>query len=521
MRSDRWLAYAMGLALSMLQALLSLGSPAEAASPRALEGVLTVVWGDPRGAHHGGHLRFDLALPDGRRIPLDIPADDRSAAVTHSGERVRIFGDVATAPAREGRFAVARIERLAGSETSAAAAGRGIGVKRILFILLRFKGDRQTPHRPAFYRALTEPKNPDASLGLPSTINGFFASASWNKLQFRADIVGVGGLAATDWLTLPGTKLDYAPCGWDGACANTYAIEKDALALVRATGVNIAAYDLLTFTLANDLDCCAWGGSTYDSATAKAYGATWQPPWSQQPSTYVHELGHAIGLPHSGWRYYAYDSPWDEMSQGAPTLSEPCGRYYSFNDAAARRIYCSDTGGGYITPHKRALGWLPDAAEFVFDRRSTRIVFLEAAGLPLGTGKKMIRICIPDEPCSGPAAHYLAAEARLTEFGSDGGLPGDGVLIHDVRMNRHSIGIGDPCFFNAQSGWAVPIDARPGDWNAAPQCNALGHTYPDVGLFNAQFTAGTKLDLLQRWGLMVEVGDRAPTGYAVKVTRTR
>ena len=51
------------------------------------------------------------------------------------------------------------------------------------------------------------------------------------------------------------------------------------------------------------------------------YGATWEPPWGQNTSTYAHEMGHSLGLPHSGWRYYAYDSPWDVMS-GRATRTE-------------------------------------------------------------------------------------------------------------------------------------------------------------------------------------------------------
>ena len=53
---------------------------------------------------------------------------------------------------------------------------------------------------------------PTPALGLPATINGFFAKTSWNRLQWKADVAGKGGLNPTAWFTLPKTKAQYAPC---------------------------------------------------------------------------------------------------------------------------------------------------------------------------------------------------------------------------------------------------------------------------------------------------------------------
>lgn len=523
MRSISKLLLAAGLAVVAHFA----APPLAFAQERSIEGVLTVVWGDPHGAHAAGHTRYGLALPDGRRIGLDVATTDRAAAVTHFGKRVRVVGTAAAIATTEGtaaegaeRLAVRSIERL-DPVTEATDAPAATVTGRVLFILLKFKGDTQTPHPPSFFKFLTNPTTPTPTLGLPATINGFFAKTSWNRIQWRADVAGVGGLNPTAWFTLPRTKAQYAPCGWSGSCADTHRLGDDAMALADAAGVNLAVYDAVSFVTNNDLDCCAWGGGYYYAALGKYYGATWEPPWGQEPALYVHEFGHSIGLPHSGWVYEAYDSPWDEMSDGSTASSRKCGSYVSANSGRSRTLTCKEPGGGYITPHKAYLGWLPAANEVVIDRVSTRTVALDAGARPLGTTKKMIRICIAGHPCTGGSAHYLTVEARRKLAQYDKGLPGEGVVIHDVRMNRGAIGSTNPCFFNDQSGWAMPIDATPRDWRGAPDCDAGGRSFPNYALNNAQFTVGKKLDRRSTWGVMVEVVRATTTGYVVKVTRTK
>ena len=67
-----------------------------------------------------------------------------------------------------------------------------------------------------------------------------------------------------------------------------------------------------------DLDCCAWGGSTYLNldGQSRMYRITWLPPWSyKNQGPIAHEMGHGFGLPHSSGPYGAtYDSRWDVMS---------------------------------------------------------------------------------------------------------------------------------------------------------------------------------------------------------------
>ena len=131
----------------------------------------------------------------------------------------------------------------------------------------------------------------------------------------------------------------------------------------------MAAYDTINFVLNNDLDCCAWGGGfTFNS---KFYHATWEPPWAQHAETYVHELGHSLGLPHSGWKYYTYDLPWDIMSMHNGINGMLCGSYKSANSGnTTRNITCPEPGSGYIVAHKDFLGWIPAANQVLINAKT-------------------------------------------------------------------------------------------------------------------------------------------------------
>lgn len=504
---------------------------AQTATPlQILEGTLDVVWGDPSPTlGTASDIRYALTLPDGSVRQLHLTGQQSEAAFSF-GQRVTIAGRAAEARAALPNAAVNRaaaqtivVESLApGAPLRAAAASPAStaavsGTRRVIFLLLQFSDDGAVPHPPAFYTNMTNPDVPPAGEDFPTTINGFFRKTSDNAFSWSADVGGVGGIGASGgWLTLPHPKSYYAPCGWSSSCALLNTLAEDGMVLGRAQGIDFRTYDNINFVLSNDLDCCAWGGSYYSVTDSKRYGATWEPPWGQETGTYVHEMGHSIGLPHSGWVYYAYDSPWDLMSSLDVASNATCGSYSSTNSNRTRTLYCGEPGDGYIGAHKDFLGWTPPANLVVTDTTSTVDVTLEGGALPLGAATKLIKICLATAPCTGSSAHYFTVEARVKGLAAtsqyDNAVPGEGIIIHDVLMNRSPVF--GPCFFNSQSGWAVPVDANPGDYNSST-CRNTG-SYPDIGLYNAQWVTG-QLYINGTHGFSVEVLGRSGSTFTVRV----
>lgn len=479
-----------------------MGARAQAAQAAAsFDGVLEVVWGDPHPQlGRGGEVRYSLGTADGRHIPLLVPSELRMEAVGLSGRPVAVAGQRVAGPALTAGAAPSETIVVSGfaprAEAIAGGAGTNAvtGTRKVIFLLVKYSNHAAETQVPSFYTNLTNALTPPGGSLFPSTINAFYNKTSNSAFLWSADVGGVGGVGASGgWLTLPQPKTYYANCGWSGSCAQLSQLASDAMALGRAQGIDFSVYNNINFVINNDLDCCAWGGSYYDSVTAKSYGATWEPPWGQETGTYVHEMGHSIGLPHSGWVYWAYDSPWDMMSARQSASNQLCGSYASINSGTTNNIWCSEPGDGFIMQARDYLGWLPGANATTVTMPATATVTLEAGALPVGGAVKYIKICPVGLTCtggSGSTARFFTVEARVKGLGAtsqfDNAIPGEGVIIHDVRMNRPAIG--GSCFFNSQSGWAVPVDATPGDYNNATCAGTAA--YPNYGLYNAQWTVG-------------------------------
>jgi hypothetical protein len=500
---------------------IAVDSRADAVRPKvvgparqSIEGTLIIEWADPHpDLSTAGGTRYLLALDDGTLKELQLDGHEASALLNF-GRRVAV---VTSSAANSAAIAVDSI--VASSNESAASTPGGNGpTKRVIYLLLKFPDDADVPHPPEFYTNLNNPDVPPVGEVFPSTINGFFKKTSWNQFSWIGDVGGVGGVGAPGgWLTLPHPKSYYAPCGWEASCAQTPVLTSDSMDVGRAAGIDFSVYDNVNFVFSNDLDCCARGGGFYGAPEGKFFGATWEPPWGQEAHIYSHEMGHSLGLPHSGWVYYAYDNPWDVMSRRSLAANVLCGSYLSANNGGTPRdLYCAEPGNGYIGPHKDYLGWIPAQNEVVTDTSSSVTVTLEGLALPLSNVPKLLKICIDGVSCSGSDAHYFTAEARVKDLSAasqfDNGLVGEGVIIHEVRMDQPPVD--GPCYYNNQSGFAFPVDSTPGDYDSN-FCSFAAYSYPNYALFNAQWNPGQGYS---NSGFGINVVSRSGSTFVVSTT---
>jgi len=495
----------------------------QTAPSQTLEGTLEIVWGDPQpGSGSDGDIRYALRLADGSVVPLQLNGQE-GTAVYYFRKRVLVTGWAVPGQAAAGNVQAAAtlvVDTIAPSQTLQSDTFSTVnGTKKVIYLLTKFSDDTAVPHPPVFYTDLNNPDTPPAGEVFPVTINAFFKKISGNVFSWVGDVGGVGGVgAAGGWLTLPHPKSYYANCGWSTSCANLTALGDDATALGRAQGINFTLYDNINFVVSNDMYCCAWGGQYYSSVDNKSYGATWEPPWGQNTPIYGHEMSHSLGLPHSGWVYYAYDSLWDTLSDIQTLNNVVCGSYNSINNGnALTNLNCAEPGDGYIMEHRDYLGWIPAANQVVTNTSPGITVAVEASALPFSSAIKEIKICLPSIPCTGLTAHYFTVEARVKGLGTtsqfDNAIPGEGVIIHEVIRDRSPIS--GPCFFNNQSGWAVPVDATPGDYDSAA-CDSGGRVYPNYALFNAQWTPGQTYTNAT-YGLTIAVLSRTGSTFMVAI----
>lgn len=141
----------------------------------------------------------------------------------------------------------------------------------------------------------------------------------------------------------------------------------------------------------------------------------------------AHETSHGLGMNHSfsddpnyrnaSWAQIGeYDDQWDVMSY-ANVYGVPAGRF-------------GYGGPGMNAYHLDRQGWLPRDRILTFgsDGASAGTVTLAALNHPEAPGPLLLRI--PFDP--GDLFHYFTVEYRRRD-GWDGGIPGDIVLIHEVK----------------------------------------------------------------------------------------
>jgi hypothetical protein len=382
-----------------------------------LTGWLHTVYGDaPRG---GGHMHTHLLVDDkGQATKLAVPdgvvaAAGGRAAINH--RRVTVHGQVFSALPSAGAAAAPllavhaiAVDRSATSLPGASplsAQALVSGSQKWVSILCRFADSATvTPYPKTWFETLLLG-------GQAPGLDHYWRASSFGTINLTGSVV-------LGWYTLPQPRSYYVygnPLELDAqrAAEDCTAVADAAVYFPSFAGINLMFND--------DLDCCAWGGSTNltRDGQSRMYRITWLPPWGYESQGPVaHEMGHGFGLPHSSGPYaQTYDSRWDVMSDvwgNCPPWDPTYG--------------C--VGTQTISYHKDLLGWIPSNRRYVAAPGTSATITLEPLDQLSSSGYMIARIPLP-----GSTTRFYTVETRRLA-GYDTPLPGHAVIIHLVDTTR-------------------------------------------------------------------------------------
>ncbi|MEM9291028.1 MAG: hypothetical protein AAGD01_05055 [Acidobacteriota bacterium] len=435
---------------SILLAVLCLvltSIPAVAAQQaKPIEGWLSILWGDYPSEAIPAHRKLILATDAGESVELRMSDELLQGGVFRwNNQRVRVYPAPGENFAGASEIQVGAIQLIGTADAAggtAEIAGGISGSQPWISLLCKYSDVAAEPRDLAYFQGMYA--------NSPGGVDHYWREVSLGE----ADVLGS---MAIDWVTLPGTQASYVPTPGSGTSANLNAIFNDCTAAVDDVvdfggggtpfvGINLMINDLL--------DCCAWGGSrftTLDGIT-KSWRTTWNPPWAfTNVSVIAHEMGHGFGLPHANnfdGDSNPYDSPWDVMSSSSG---------YSTNDP----VY-GNRGKHINAYHKDRLGWFPGARRFQAPDNSQTTIELDHTAI---SGASNYQIAII--PIS--ATHWYTVEARLRTGDYEASLPGNAVIIHEVRTNR------------SEPSWAVDEAVPPANYGDNDGTMWVpGETFEDV-----------------------------------------
>jgi hypothetical protein len=404
------LALIAGIAIGAML-LVSRRDEAAAVQGTQLRGRLHLIWDGSAGAE--GTEYFVQPL-DGRpatrlRVPRAIEESGQLLALDRSEVEVTLADAGGAAIRAPGQgIPEAALVAIRGIGTSArVTAPRSVGAAAsqaaldFVTVLCRFADDPRTPF-------LT---------GTVATVHGGTSPGlAFHYREMAQDPGVMSGSVIVGWYDLPLPRGSYVFTN----SANYSGLAQDCAGLAQAdvdfsqfAGINIQLNGAMQTRSTPPYDTLSLGGSATLtlSGVVRSWGVTWLS--GIHASNYVvvhHEVGHAIGWPHSSGNYgQEYDSNWDIMSRGYLRYTLPWGWQ----------------GVHTIASHKVSEGWLPE--ERILEPTPGSVVKgrLVRSALPPTNGYLMVRVPLPD------IGGWISAETRIPA-GLDTPLPASAVVLHRV-----------------------------------------------------------------------------------------
>ncbi len=362
-------------------------------------GWLSVVW-QTRGVQNDlVHVGLYLVDKGGAATELRATPDELApygGLLRVNGRRFTVTGDLTPAGAARA-MPVLRVRSLAPRQGPAASLlDLATGTRAYITLVCRFPDQPVEPNGIATLRTWMGSAYPG--------LDHYWRENSENRVNIDASFAGP--------YTLPQPSTAYQ----SGGGANLGMLIDDCTGAADAD-VDFSKFVGINMQFNSTLWGYSWGGTwpkTLDGRT-RNWGTTWMANWATQ-STYAHESGHSLGLPHSSGPYGSvYDSRWDVMSGGGST------------DASVGTRVAPHT----IAFHKDLLGWIPASRKYVALPGTTATIDLARDEIPGATGYQIAEV-----PLGGDPGTFLTFEARRYAGGYDtpARLPGEAVIIHSVNL---------------------------------------------------------------------------------------